>query len=322
MKILLVGPGLIEIPSKGWGAVETVIWQLKIHLEKLGCEVVILNKKGLYSAIKAKPWEYDLVHLEYDDYASLWNRLSKIFKFKLIITSHYGYAAWPHKWYCGRLGISGYKKIFSNLLKSPGLIVLSNEIKKTFDIKKYKGFIRVLPNGTEIDKINFINSPSKDIICLGKIESRKKQAELAKIFSNQDEISIDFVGPIVDKNFKVNDKSTHYLGSWDRENVRQKLTEYKALILLSDGEAHALVVGEALAAGLSLIISEEASANLDKSLPFIKIASIEDNNLMNLVKKTCAENTQYRNDIRKYSYSFDWLEIAKRYLEIIKEYLN
>jgi hypothetical protein len=49
------------------------------------------------------------------------------------------------------------------------------------------------------------------------------------------------------------------------------LTNYGNLVLLSDGEAHSLVLMEALAAGLGIVISEFATANLDLDKEFIDV---------------------------------------------------
>jgi len=55
LNILILHPGIVEIPPKGWGAVEKVIWNYKIQLEKLGHEVDI-----------DVPWDfkkdYDIYH--------------------------------------------------------------------------------------------------------------------------------------------------------------------------------------------------------------------------------------------------------------------
>ena len=316
MKILFIGPGTMEIPSKGWGAVETVIWQLKINLEKHGHHVDILNERGLKAALASNLKSYDIVHLEYDNLAGLWILLSKILRFKLVITSHYGYSAWPKKWH------RSYWPVFFKLLCSPALIVLSPEIRDIFLRFHYRGFIEVLPNGTEVDDILFLENAEKDLICLGKIEPRKKQFELSEVFSKQEKTNLDFVGPLVDKRFTVNNASTHYLGTWTREEVRKNLTHYKALILLSDGEAHALVIGEALAAGLSLIISQEAAANLNTSKPFIKIVK-DEAEALEATQKMCDENKIYRNQIREYAEkNFDWIAIANSYEKIVKKYLS
>ena len=46
MKIVLIGPGIMPIPPTGWGAVEILVWDTKIALEKLGHEVLIINTKN------------------------------------------------------------------------------------------------------------------------------------------------------------------------------------------------------------------------------------------------------------------------------------
>ena len=43
MKISIVGPGLMPIPPKGWGAVECLIWDMANALKDLGQEVQIIN---------------------------------------------------------------------------------------------------------------------------------------------------------------------------------------------------------------------------------------------------------------------------------------
>ena len=34
MKVTIIGPGFGNIPPNGWGAVEIIIWNLKLYLEK------------------------------------------------------------------------------------------------------------------------------------------------------------------------------------------------------------------------------------------------------------------------------------------------
>ena len=74
---------------------------------------------------------------------------------------------------------------------------------------------------------------------------------------------------------KENGNNFNYIGEWTREMLYKSLTKYSTLVLLSKGEAHALVICEALVAGLGLVISEEASSNLDKNKEFIDIISIK-----------------------------------------------
>lgn len=313
-RILLVGPALMPIPTDGWGAVESVIWQQKQALEHHGIEVKILNEKGLLPALRAKPWKYDIVHLHYDDFAGFWNKLSYIFRFTLITTSHYGYSAYPDRWN------SNYRhKIIPNLLKSKNLFLLNEKIKNLYIKMGAKGKLYVVPNGIETEKFLRAQPTSPRALCLGKIEPRKKQASLSKILNSHKDIQCDFIGPIVDSSFSSNNINTHYRGEWSREDVYKRLSQYSCLILLSDGEAHPLVVGEALAAGLSLVITEEASGNLDKK-PWIHVTSLEES--PQYIRKACIENAQYREEIIKYAQKFSWGNIIRLYLKNIDDILN
>ena len=52
MKISIIGPGIMPIPPKGWGAVETLIWDMYNALIALGHEVDIVNVKDPRDIIK------------------------------------------------------------------------------------------------------------------------------------------------------------------------------------------------------------------------------------------------------------------------------
>ena len=43
MKIALIGPGIMEIPPDGWGAVEMLIWDYTQIIRELGHRVEIIN---------------------------------------------------------------------------------------------------------------------------------------------------------------------------------------------------------------------------------------------------------------------------------------
>jgi glycosyltransferase involved in cell wall biosynthesis len=316
MKILMVGPGIMPIPSPGWGAVETIIWQQKIYLGKNGCHVDILNQRGLWAALQAKPWQYDLVHLHYDGLSKFWIDLSRAFKFPLVITTHYGYAACLEKWE------SYYNKIFADLSKANGLLVLSKEISQTFQNHGFSGWVDVLPNGTEVTDIHFSPDDGNGrAICLGKIEPRKNQANIATILNAKSSAQCDFVGPIGVDELVVDDISTRYLGVWSRQDVHAKLTDYSCLVLASDGEAHPLVVMEAMAAGLSIVVTPEATANLQANLPFVYV--VQDlSNIDKIIEMATRENKKYRNDIRAYvGREFSWDVISARYVQSIENYL-
>ena len=167
-----------------------------------------------------------------------------------------------------RLSALSYEACFRAFLRSKcSLICLSPEIANVYKYFGFDGSISVCPNGARDDLIQYCSTPLyPDLsVCVGKIEPRKRQSFLMLL---QD---LRFVGPIVDPRFP--DDHPGYLGSWSREQLFNQLTQYANLVLLSDGEAHPLVCSEALIAGLGLVISEQAAANLDVSLPFITVIS-------------------------------------------------
>ena len=167
----------------------------------------------------------------------------------------------------------------------------------------------ITPNGVNLE--NFKRDPFplyKDrSLYLAKIDHRKRQTLV------QDINGIYFAGNIVNSKFKVNER---YLGEWSKKELYFSLTNYANLILLSDGEAHPLVCMEALAAGLGLVISEKASANLDLSKKFIDVIPEKKINDKEYIKKTILRNRHYSSNNRKeifdYAKSFEWLNIIKK----------
>ena len=132
---------------------------------------------------------------------------------------------------------------------------------------------------------------------------------------------IDFVGNYADGNF--NPRHPNYLGEWSKNHLYEHLTDYANLILLSDGEAHPLVCCEALVAGLGLVISEYACANLDTSLHFIDV--IPNNKLNDLyyindiIIKNQKTSITMRKEIREYGLkNFSWKNIVDKYVNFIK----
>jgi glycosyltransferase involved in cell wall biosynthesis len=188
---------------------------------------------------------------------------------------------------------------------------------------KQKGFdekrLKVVPNGVRDDLFKFqevCNNPDKSIY-LAKIEPRKRQY----LFQNIQ--GLYFAGNCIENRF--NTSSQNYLGEWSKQHLYENLTNYANLVLLSDGEAHPLVCLEAMSAGLGLVISEWASANLDLSLPFIDVIpenKINDLEYVNeIILSNRAKSIIMRNEIRKYVINnFSWDNIVKNhYLPSIHE---
>jgi hypothetical protein len=294
MKITLVGPGLMPIPPKGWGAVEILIADQAEMLEAAGHQVTIVNQRNRAQALaEVAASQPDLVHIHYDEYIGWAEEMPCP---RVVATSHYAYLEVFAQWWflfrrpplvavmrmlrrllparvmhalgCPQplLAALSYEPFFRAFLRSRcALICLSPGMAEVYRLFGFRGLISVCPNGARDDRIHYSPSPlyPELSICVGKIEPRKRQAQLASIHD------LRFVGPIVDPRFPADHPG--YLGPWSREQLFEQLTQYANLVLLSDGEAHPLVCCEALIAGLGLVVSEPAAANLERSLPFVTV---------------------------------------------------
>lgn len=302
MKITIIGPAT-QIPPIGWGAVESLIWDYKLTLEDLGHEVQIINISDQNEIIQmVNRFSPDFVHINYDD----WIVLYPYIQYPCVMTSHFGYLERPDM-------MGNYIHIF-NLFGEykPNVFCLSENIKNVYsffsDIPKEKLF--VVPNGVNISRFKKRDIPKyKDrSIYLAKIDYRKRQ----HLFQSID--SIWYAGNIADRKFNSN---KNYLGEWAKHELHEQLTEYGNLILLSDGEAHSLVLMEALAAGLGLVISEYATANLDLNRKFIDVIPENKINDLEYIKSIIEKNRNYsvshRKEIFEYSKNFDWVQILQKY---------
>ncbi len=317
MKVLLVAGGDLPIPPPAWGGIENLIWQQSVALREAGHTVHILNKKRkrTFSALKAMPWRYDVVHLHLDAFSEVWVPLARRFRFPLVISTHYGYAAFPERW------SDYYRRIVGHMAQADYMLVLSREMRQTLLNQGFRGTIYVLPNGIDCDNVRCAPHASKQAIVLGRVEARKQQALMTTAL-NEHTVQVDFVGPMGEdaEGFAPNGRNTCYIGQWSREQVHQDLTRYACLVLLSDGEGHAGVVSEAMAAGLSLVLSPEASHNLDLSREWIHIVDRDKDNIGDVIARAVQENRQYRGDIRRYCVeNFDWKLILPQYVGILEQ---
>lgn len=81
MKIAQINLGAIEIPPKSWGAIEKVIWNYKLQLEKLGHTVDVVFPWELFDNGKLK---YDIVHFHAANQAiESWNSFKTPYIFSL-----------------------------------------------------------------------------------------------------------------------------------------------------------------------------------------------------------------------------------------------
>ena len=307
MKIALIGPGIMPIPPEGWGGVEHLIWNFHNQLKKDGDEVTIIKTKDLHKIVNTiNGGKFDAVHLHYDQYANI---MSYIECDRKMITSHYPYLENPEP---------QYEFLYDLLKDSKSHIVsLSDRIKDEF-VRRGIDDVSVLPCGIETDLYSLDDVVHSDrSIVVGKLEPRKRQAFLQKKGLN-----IDFIGNNADPSFDIDDPC--YFGEQSKQDIMDNLTSYANMVLLSSGEAHPFVCLEGMAAGLGLVLSEQSTANLDLSQPFITVIPDDKLEDISYLKDKIQENRKIsismRNEIREYCRTnFDWSSIIKQYKEIINK---
>jgi glycosyltransferase involved in cell wall biosynthesis len=252
------------------------------------------------------------VHLQYDDLYPVLDWISCPNK---AATSHFGYLEVPSHL------LGGYEGIFRGFINGNfKIFCLSEGIRQVYlNGGADPSRLYVSPNGARSDLFEYYDSPEflDKSIYLAKITDRKKQ------YIYQDLEFIHFAGNQDDHRFNFN--RSNYLGEWTKDKLYKELSKYSNLVLLSDGEAHPLVCCEALICGLGLVVSEYASGNLDRSLPFIEIIPNDKLHDLDYVSESIRRNqgisNRMRPEIRKYGLAnFDWTKLVKKYTETISKW--
>jgi hypothetical protein len=255
----------------------------------------------------------DFVHINYDD----WIGLYPYIQYPCAVTTHFAYIERPEL-------MGGYRqRVFDQFAQiKPNVFGLSdgiNDIYNTLaDIPNERLYLN--PNGVMMDNFRFTEDPKfpERSIYLAKIDHRKRQ------FLFQEIDSLWYAGNIADDRF---DQSKNYLGEWHKKVLYENLTDYGNLVLLSDGEAHPLVCMEAFSAGLGVVVSQWATANLDLDKNFITVIPDEKIDDTSYIGQKIIENREYsvkhRQEILDYAKEFEWCTILKRhYLPNIEKIVN
>lgn len=269
-KLLIIGPGSVSVPPKGWGAVETIISETIPVYQDSGFEVFLVNSKHILDFIKGKKFQPDVILLHED---TAIRRLRFLFPYtRIVMITHYGLAALPELW------SSSYKRAFKNFKYADYIVCLSPAIHETFKRFFPENQLLLSPNGTRFENSGH-GLHNRGLIYLGKVEPRKKQFELYEYFKEVN-LAMTFVGEIQDErvaSLVKKDKiaASQFVGAWTRSSVIQNLPHYSGLLLLSAGEADALVLYEAQIAGLPIIVSSSAAGSQDLSLPWVHVHSFD-----------------------------------------------
>ena len=314
MKIALIGPGIIEITPKGWGAVEDLIWEIATELGELGHEGVIINTPNTDEIIsEVLSDDFDFVHLFYDVF---YNTIDKI-----KLESNTGVtaisSAYPYIDQKNHHIKDGYDRFFNwaTNQKIHYNFCLSDKDLNTFKSSgSDEKLLLRLGLGAQHKKLLFQEDCefSQKSLYLAKIEFRKKQ------WIYQSIPNIDFVGKYTPTT-SFEKSNQNYLGEWTSDEKYSNITKYANLVLLSDGEnGTPLVIKEALISGLGIVCSKYASYDLNTELPFIDIIPDEKLNdleyIQDVIEKNKEKSITMRSEIREYGIeNFSWQNIVKQY---------
>jgi len=313
MRIALIGPGCIAIDENdniaGHGAVERLLVDYKKELKLLGHEVLLLNTPNKIEIIvKANAFQADLIHCHYDVFIDLVPFLKCP---KIIFSSHYPWIDQPEKH-----AQDGYDQLVPLLTNNHNFYLMTTSKKDHEAMLRYGANpdrMFTIPYGVSISDFTFNPEAQLDrSICLGKLEQRKRQHLLKGIEK------IDFVG----KNEGWVEVPETYLGEWSAEQKFAHLTDYSNLVLLSSGEnSSSLVVLEAFAAGLGVVITEKMASELpDKPfISWIPENKVNDKDyLTRVIKDNRLGSSFMRNDIHKFAQQFSWKSRVAEYIKVVE----
>ena len=320
MKIALIGPGIMNIPPDGWGAVEMLIWDYTQIIRELGHRVEIINTPDReLIKFEVEHGKYDIVHLHYDVFHDIINDLSPLCG-ALIVSSHYPFVNTPHMW-----GRDGYAPIAQNIAANRNHHIFCSSLK---DVDTW---IRLGANPKRVwlSKLGVRPGPYKfdehasfdRTLCFSQIVDRKRQYLLENIDS------VDFMGRM-EFGGKFDKNNPNYKGEVIRENLNEYITCYSNIALLSEVEnTTPLVIKEGLICGLGVVCSEAVAPELDTSKPWSDVMPERKINNLEYVLEVIENNKkvskQHREEIREYGINEFGLEniLAYEYLPKLQSLL-
>ena len=316
-KLLIVAPGNMPIPTSGWGAVEIIVSETIGLYTAADFDVWVLNSRNRKIWRQAKEINFSIVlsHSDIDNprIRATWPNA------KIIGVSHYGLGAYPEKW------DKGFHKILAGMKSCDVVVCLSKEVATTFSKYIPSEKIFISPNGSAFESHCDLPGYFNKIICLGKVEKRKKQYELWERLKTSDP-EIIFAGPIVDERVKREMErdptlTNTFIGPISRENLITELGKYTSLILISDGEADALVLYEAQLAGLPVLVTERSLGSQNPELDWIRV--ISESPTSEEIRSALSEVTSSPLNITKYALeNYNWAVRNKELVNLLLDLSN
>ena len=323
--------------NKNYFGVNQVLNSLKKFLYK---KTLIYNTGGIYKFLSNK---YDLIHIHgcWKIRLFVYFLLSKLRNIKIVISPH-GMLD-PHSLKNKKL----IKIVFWHFCQKI-IFVLSDQIivnsilekKNVLKMIKHNN-IKIIPHGIKLELLNHKNKRLKKnplkFVFFSKIHPSKNLLGLINLWTNKNflkNLDLSIYGEITDNRYfeKVSKKisklkNIKYHGALYKNKVKI-LSNYDVFIFPSKSENFGLVVLEALASGLYVIIDKNLSWGNLKKLGFASLITFTVNSLTKEIKNIDKVKNQIRGKhyLKKTRYflkkKHNWNIISSNYLNNYKNLTN
>lgn len=309
MRICQVTPGLMSIPPNGWGAIEKIIWEYKLSLERMGhvCDIKYLDD--------VKVEDYDVVHIHVANLALLAHQrnIPYVFTMHDHHTEVYGNTS------------ALYNQNREAMQKSLVSFVPADHLVPYFNTRRVK-YLRHGVNSSFFKQNQNISDKQHKLLCVGRnglaqdMSFDRKGFVYAIEAARKHNLELTIAGPSANKEFfeknrdyKPYDKLTfiYDLNEEQLVDVYQKHTIFLHPSSVEAGHPN-LTLLEAMSCGLPVVATYD-----DVALPgMIKI----ERNIQSVYDGISTAITQYKqlvNNSVLYAKSNDWNNIVS---DLIVEY--
>jgi autotransporter strand-loop-strand O-heptosyltransferase len=309
MRIAQINLGLISIPPKSWGAIEKVIWNYKLQLEKLGHTVDVVFPWEIYEG--GGKTKYDIVHFHAANQAiEEWNNHNIPYVFSM------------HDHHVVRYGKLStlYANNFLAMKKSVASITYAEYLLDYFDTTDKLFYI---PHGADtsiyVDK--GIKHPKHKLLCVANNGYAndpyydRKGFRYAIEAAKELDLEITIVGPDNNKNFfsKNEDLLQYEKLKFIKDPTEEKLVDIynDHTIFLHPSELEAgqpnLTLVEALACGLPIVGTYDGRKPLEGLVKCIRNTS----DVVNNIKKVINNYDHYKDLAHSTAKKYDWSVVVK-----------
>lgn len=305
MKIIQINPCWVEIPPKGWGAIEEVIWNYKVELEKYGHEVEIMMYYDFVTKYESEGKFFDIVHIHVTDQTPYCIDNDIPYYYSLHDIHTFLYSKNSKNYLLTSAAIS-----HSILTFSPSMFLIDtfNESKNKIIYLNHGFSERFFPIEKNMDNIKLLcvsknlkiceNDDNKGYITADKI-AKELNLEITFVGDNQDffdKTEHNFISNNICRNVHKDELVKDFYG---KNHILLHMS------YVESGQP-CLVIMEAMGCGLPIVATHMDDINID-GIEFVD-NTVESG--VNAVKKIIKNYKKYRDNVLKSSQKYTWQSIV------------